>query len=314
MTIAVLGATGAVGRHLAGMLAGFGLGPVRLGARNPAGSPVERVDVAVEASLAAFCRGASVVVNCAGPVRVTRPAVLRAAAEAGAQYLDSAPVRTGHAAGLFGAGAEPGVAELLVRWLAGPGPVRAVTGYATVLDVMTPAAAEDFLDGPRTGGGGAVRHHVPFFSEHLVAYPFVGPDTAAVADFLGVAEMSWFNLLDPASPVLAVLAGGHGNAGSLRVAANAWVGRQAPFQQFVVEAGGRVAVLRAGSTYRLTAATLAVAAGEVLAGRVDPAQRRAALALDPATLPRIADLADQAQLFTLDGPLSRYAAAETGSI
>lgn len=367
-TIAILGATGGVARHLPGILAGAGLTRLRFGARDPrrlalapaaAEVTVERVDAADEASLSAFCRGASVVVNCVGPVRHTRCAVVRAALAAGARYVDSAAIRAddpvlrqcaAHPGRvLFAAGAAPGVSELLVRWLADhlAGAAVAVTGYAAVMDVMTAGAAEDFLHSLDEARGGAgilrrghlppaagpvVQHHTPFFPEDLVAYPFLSADAAAVADMLGVTEMSWYNVFDPASPVLAVLAGHQSRRGEradlstaargLRTVANAWLGRQPPFQQFVVEMTGsgadgpsrQVAVLRAGSTYRLTAAALAVTVAEISADRTAHGQHLAALALDPATISKIVELAGDARLWTLTGPLADYATAETGSV
>ncbi|MCI4066434.1 hypothetical protein MRQ36_29320 [Micromonospora sp. R77] len=71
--IGLLGPTGAVGTAAAAHLAGWTTSPVRLGARRPRAGMVP-VDVDDPAALAAFCRGCTVVLNCAGPAfRIERP-------------------------------------------------------------------------------------------------------------------------------------------------------------------------------------------------------------------------------------------------
>src|SRR5207302_8403929 len=84
-------------------------------------------------SLADFCEGCRVVVNCAGPSSVIGDRVARAAFAAGADYVDVAGERALHAqavglpagrTALPGAGMMPGLSELLPRVLAHDHPRR----------------------------------------------------------------------------------------------------------------------------------------------------------------------------------------------
>jgi hypothetical protein len=348
--VAVVGATGRVAGHLLGMLGGAGATGVRLGSRQPQPGH-ERVDARDGASLARFCDGASVVVNCAGPVRLTRGPVLDAAERAGADYVDSAAIggadpllaKASHRA-IFGAGATPGMSELLIRWLTGraDGPVGAVTGYAAVMDAMSGAAAEDFLEsltgdhgeaGAARRGGVRSPHalapisdrRIPFFPADVVAYPFLGADAVAVAEALGIPNLCWYQVFAAESPVLAVLRRQRLGSGvgqqpvhELTAAVNAAIAGRQPYQQFVVEqvAGpvAQVAVLRGGSTYRLTAAMLAAGVAELLAGTLAPGRHRAALVLDPESLTKALALAGDAQVSVLAGRLADYEAYEAGAV
>lgn len=87
--IGVLGATGVVGGAVVEMLRESGLDDLRLGARRAvAGGRVHVVDAQDPDSLAQFCAGVSVVVNCAGPSYVLLDTVARAAHRACADYVD----------------------------------------------------------------------------------------------------------------------------------------------------------------------------------------------------------------------------------
>jgi hypothetical protein len=91
--IVVVGAGGLVGRQLAEALAGAGLAVAVVGRRAPrvAGVAPARTfaaDARDPAQLAPALAGARVVVNAAGPLRETAPAVLAAAIAAGAHYVD----------------------------------------------------------------------------------------------------------------------------------------------------------------------------------------------------------------------------------
>ena len=76
--VGVVGASGGVGVATVGQLRAWGVGPLRLGVRDRNRLPrlaevtsdaadVVEVNAQERASLAAFCRGCAIVVNCTGP-------------------------------------------------------------------------------------------------------------------------------------------------------------------------------------------------------------------------------------------------------
>ncbi|MWJ80672.1 dehydrogenase, partial [Clavibacter michiganensis subsp. michiganensis] len=107
--IAVIGASGAVGRPAVLALRAASDEPLRLGGRREAplreladevGGRVETVtvDLMDDDALARFCRGADVVVHCAAPAFAFGDRIAAAALEAGADYVDvcgEEPVRAG---------------------------------------------------------------------------------------------------------------------------------------------------------------------------------------------------------------------------
>ena len=138
-TVALLGATGGVGRHALAHLLAWGDDTVRAGTRDPArlvaDDPrvdVRAVDVTDPASLDAFCAGCHTVVNCAGPAATIGDTVARAAARGGAAYVDAAGDDPLHAAvsalpgaadrvAVLSAGLMPGLSGLLPAHLAATG-------------------------------------------------------------------------------------------------------------------------------------------------------------------------------------------------
>ncbi|HLL22185.1 MAG TPA: saccharopine dehydrogenase NADP-binding domain-containing protein [Kofleriaceae bacterium] len=90
--IIVVGANGLVGQRVVGELVRAGA-PIALAVRKPRpldgiDAPVHAIEIADESSLARAFAGASVVINCAGPLRDTAAPVLVAAMTAGAHYVD----------------------------------------------------------------------------------------------------------------------------------------------------------------------------------------------------------------------------------
>ncbi|WP_051966429.1 saccharopine dehydrogenase NADP-binding domain-containing protein [Kitasatospora mediocidica] len=143
--VGVLGGSGVVGRAAARALRELGVERLRLGGRRldavaavaaalPGGtdraSRAVAVDLDAAASLAAFCAGCSVVLNCAGPSYRVRGRVALAALAAGAHCVDVAgddpayeQLRAVDVAGtgrsvVLSAGMLPGLSGLLPRWLA----------------------------------------------------------------------------------------------------------------------------------------------------------------------------------------------------
>jgi NAD(P)-dependent dehydrogenase (short-subunit alcohol dehydrogenase family) len=168
--IGVLGGSGAVGRTTVSRLATLGLGPLRVGGRDPDrtrqvcdnltgidATPFP-VDLADPEQLDAFCRGCQVVVNCAGPSYRILDTVARTTLDVGAHYVDAAgdlpaldalrtnrPTPPTTQAVVFSAGVMPGLTGLLPRALARDATPTRLDIYVGGAAAITPASAVDVL-------------------------------------------------------------------------------------------------------------------------------------------------------------------------
>ncbi|MFG1674497.1 NAD(P)H-binding protein [Micromonospora sp. NPDC049282] len=242
-TIALVGTTGGVGRHALAHLLSWTVDTVRAGSRDPrrvpTGDPRVQaypVDLTDRGSLDAFCAGCHTVVNCAGPAVTVGDTVARAAARAGAAYVDAAgddglyravaalPGAADRLA-VLSAGMMPGLSGLLPAYLAAHLPdARRMTGWVGGRDGFTPGAARDFLavgdagygeplaawrDGARrsralAAQGGVV---VPFFDEPVLLQPYLSTETERLAGRLGLTDVDWWSAF-AGSRVPAALADG----------------------------------------------------------------------------------------------------------
>ena len=225
--VGVLGGAGAVGRTAVERLRGFGL-PVLVGGRDlararevarAAGATAVAVDLFDDASLAAFCDGCSVVLNCAGPSYRVLDRVARAALHAGAGYVDAAgdlvavealgqdpPSGLAHHAAVFSAGLMPGLSGLLPRLLLDGTPVARLDVYVGGSVEISEVSAVDALltRGPKFGHAlamwraGQVAAHslaplhsitLPGFHGRVHAVPFLSAEMIALASAAGLAEL-----------------------------------------------------------------------------------------------------------------------------
>jgi Saccharopine dehydrogenase NADP binding domain len=244
--IGVLGASGAVGTAAVDWLRRLELGPLRLGARRPQalagrGEQVVAADATDAASLAAFCQGTRVVLNCAGPSYRLLDRVAEAAMAAGADYVDLAGDGPAHrllasrdVAGrgrtaVLSAGVLPGLSGLLPRWLAGQAPGRPIglVTHCGGLEHCTPAAAADLLLSLPSAGGsadhgeplaawrggtrrsGMLRAGPADSAGHFTGRPFLQPFLTVEADrlaiHLGLSDLDWYSVY-PGERVRVVLA------------------------------------------------------------------------------------------------------------
>ncbi|MFI1460559.1 saccharopine dehydrogenase NADP-binding domain-containing protein [Nocardia carnea] len=162
--VAVLGATGVVGRAAVRMLTRLGMGELRIGARAvggidsaavPPGAEVRRVDAGDPASLEQFCAGTRLVLNCAGPSYLLVDRVARAALAAGSDYVDvsgdgpahrlleGSPLLTGERTAVLSAGMLPGLANVVPRLLADDLTGARLVVYAGGIEPFAPASAGD---------------------------------------------------------------------------------------------------------------------------------------------------------------------------
>ncbi|MFH8530017.1 saccharopine dehydrogenase NADP-binding domain-containing protein [Streptomyces tendae] len=177
--IAVLGASGAVGRAAVRELRALGHTGLRLGGRtasalctvaeeDPTGhDETVWADATAPDGLRALTEGCDIVLNCAGPTYRLRATVASAALAAGADCVDVAgddpaaedllaagdPARDGRTV-VLSAGALPGLSSLLPRWLAGQGldGVSALTAHCGGLETCSPTVAHDLMLSLTSGG------------------------------------------------------------------------------------------------------------------------------------------------------------------
>jgi hypothetical protein len=223
----VLGGAGTVGRTAVGRLRGFGL-PVLVGGRDLAradevargsGATAVAVDLFDDTSLAAFCAGCTVVLNCAGPSYRVLDRVARAALNAGAGYVDAAgdlvavealaldsPAGLSQRPAVFSAGLMPGLSGLLPRLLLDGSPVARLDVYVGgSVEISTASAVDALLTrGPKFGhalamwqDGQVVPHSLaplrsitlPGFRGRVHAVPFLSTEMIALASVAGLTEL-----------------------------------------------------------------------------------------------------------------------------
>jgi hypothetical protein len=287
--IGVIGAYGGVGTGAARQLHAWGHRPLRLGGRSPQraqrlaavlgdGTHAVAVDAADPASLAEFCRGCRLVVNCAGPSLVIGDAVARATLAAGADYVAAGGDEPLHElltvpgavprdrTALLSAGMLPGLSALLPRALATElEQPTCLTLYAGGLGRFTPGAASDYVASAASGygipcaawRGGAIAHNalvplsdasLPFFPGSVTAFPYVSRELERVATQIGLRDASSYTVFVGDHVLRAIERPSHEDADALAAAAAALgdaaeldlFGRD-PFQLFVVrldDAGG----------------------------------------------------------------------------
>ncbi|WP_422768964.1 hypothetical protein ACN28C_19405 [Plantactinospora sp. WMMC1484] len=308
MTVAVLGATGSVGRLVVEALNMLDVGPVRAGMR-------ATVDAADRDSLARFVEGAAVLVNCLGPGYRLRGRVVAVADRQGCAYVDPSGDDALHARLLresvrvpvvTGAGSVPGGLGLLVRWLArGRGAGDRIRGYVLTDEPIHSGTALEFLLGARAGQGVGPPASVqlPSVEGRLVAYPFESLETAGLAADLKPEDAAFYHCFPADSSTLRALRELSGSslreaAVALAAAVNADVSGRAATHLLVATVADRTAVLTAGSSYRVSANVAALAVEEVLAGRVPDGVARAG-ALDPRIVIRLPQLPGGIQLTLL---------------
>lgn len=174
-TVAILGASGEIGREVALRVARLGGVQLRLGGRRASAiaesmaaagltAEIRATDLWDDASLEAFCAGADIVVSCAGPTYRVQGRVALAALRNGADYVDVGgddPAREqiersglSHAGrALLSAGTAPGLSALLPRWLVGRTGTRTrMTAWAGGMERCTRTVAHDMLLSLSAGG------------------------------------------------------------------------------------------------------------------------------------------------------------------
>ncbi|MFV2198407.1 saccharopine dehydrogenase NADP-binding domain-containing protein [Nocardiopsis sp. LOL_012] len=237
--VGVVGASGAVGAPAVRFLRTLGHPRLRLGGRRPeplralarepgARAETVRVDIHDDSSLADFCRGCDLVLNCAGPSYALVDRVALAALAAGADYVDvtgdepvraaltGSPLLRGRTA-VVSAGLLPGLSALLPRRTAARHGLVRLRAHAGGLERCTEAAAGDLLlslpgaadqdavfGTPLAawrGGRAAPRAlraadavRAPHFPTPGFVQPFLTEEVRRLAADLALGEAEWFNV------------------------------------------------------------------------------------------------------------------------
>ncbi|WP_050486989.1 saccharopine dehydrogenase NADP-binding domain-containing protein [Streptomyces sp. CNS654] len=231
--IGILGGYGAVGAAAARALAAEGEFRLRIGGRNPEaaarcaaalGGPAEvwEVDARSDASLERFAQGCDVLLHCAGPAYELADRPRRAAAAAGADYVDvmdgcgPGPAPAGEGTAVLSAGLSPGLSGLLPRLLVDGRHLQGAarfTGFYVSLGAFTRTGAVDYLlsldrgygtpraqwrDGRVVQGAlrGAEERVVAGVPRPVTAYPYLTQELVGQAHALGLAEARWYNAFD----------------------------------------------------------------------------------------------------------------------
>lgn len=330
--IGILGASGDIG-HLAtaALLRIIGTSPhagrVVLGARRPdririsadvqnAAPGIEltrgRIDVRDPNELAEFADGLDLVINATGPSHDRAALTASVIAGAGAHYVDiggPADARTltdspeTDRTVLFYAGALPGAAGILPRWLLArhqhPRTLRVITGGQ---DTFTRSGAEDYLAGIEHGdveplaawrnGGkdtdGALRQDqviIDGFPEPVSLFPYLDTDSETIARDNALTTATWYSAMvgDGIMDALMLATGMGARAGGawLRDASHAMAAGRRPYVLIIAETEDEKAMLRAPSEAVLAAEVAAATAAEILSGRVARGTATTASAVQP---------------------------------
>jgi Saccharopine dehydrogenase NADP binding domain len=291
--VGIVGCYGGVGRAAVDHLRTWGLGPLRLGGRSREslegcaasaqhhGEELLLVDVEDAQSLADFCAGCAVVVNCAGPSCQIQYRVAEAALDAGADYVDVGGEQSLHAwleardpaaagrTAVIAAGMVPGLSGLLARLLVAEGVIHSPTlleAYAGGLSRFTLAGAADYLASAGayperslaawSGGEYAARSltrlvnvELPFFPGRVTAHPYLSLEAERLACALSLPEVRWYNVFTGENLLRALATGRGSEPEGLRASSEALmcaaeldlVGRT-PFQSFVYRLEGDTSV------------------------------------------------------------------------
>jgi hypothetical protein len=185
-----------------------------------------QVDSTDAASLARFCEGCRVVVNCAAGTPENSRVIALAALRAGADYADVADLsptelsevdarfRECGRSALFAAGLVPGLSALLPRVLASRHPgAQVLTAYVGGCDRFSAGGAKDYCRSLKEANGAAMACwrggrklanarpaqpcvELPFFSPRITAYPYLSEESERLAHGLRLEEIRWYSVFD----------------------------------------------------------------------------------------------------------------------
>lgn len=334
MTVGVIGATGELGSAIIRRgICGSDGAPARVlhaGRRQSPTTPDERfrrVDINELDTVRALAEECHLVISAIGPSHATALGIARTVLAAGADYLDvGGPKRhrelsevsvPADRCALFHAGALPGAADVLPRWLvrqvdreaAGAKPGvgdRALTVTVGGCGAFTVAGAIDYLAGLTSGevqpgagwcagrvvpGAAAIQTRVdlPEFPDEISLYPYLDAPSAEFAAEARLDEATWFAAMvgEGAAEVIRSACGMPLEEGAqlLHRFTTAQTAGRRPYVVALADMAGCKAVLRAPGEPALAGAMAAASAAAILAGEAPRGTALpAAAALEPEAL------------------------------
>lgn len=229
MRIGIIGGYGDIGLETASCLKDMKDVTLRLGGRNPdklddrvreafRDHEIRRVDGTDDSSLTPFLKDCQLIINASGMKKAAEKRLARRVAEAGIHYITASgtasleEIETAGSCLIYKAGSLPGLSGVLPRWLGkGLETVESLRFYYGALDLFTPAAARDYLEGLFDEGKesmlvyrdgrllpyrGASRLRLPFARNELELFPYYDEEARWLAKELAVREAGWFMALD----------------------------------------------------------------------------------------------------------------------
>ena len=231
--IGIIGGYGEVGLHACLVLQKWGKQKLKIGGRNVGKGDnhrsnlikdiqYEKMDIFKPDSLKNFIKGCDLVVNCAGPSHKISRMVAVQCIEHQVHLIDAGmgidfeknPMRSIEKSVVYAAGALPGLSGIFPRWAAQNfDQVHSLTSYTGGLDILTPAGAEDYIEGvtngshfPRAAWRGKmvpnflqrkINQTLPFFPREHTHVPVFDEETKIIAEQLQLKKGDWFLAIEP---------------------------------------------------------------------------------------------------------------------
>ncbi|MDX6189703.1 saccharopine dehydrogenase NADP-binding domain-containing protein [Flavobacterium sp. Fl-318] len=238
--IGIIGGYGEVGHHACLTLQQYGIGPLKIGGRNPEkgkakqsdflpGTVWEKVDVENDQSLSDFIVGCDLILNCAAPSHRYSRRIAKICLQHKVNMVDagidnnyeSNPLDTGENVIVYAAGATPGFSGLFPVWFAQQfQKVHSLLSYYGTSGQITPAGAEDYLEGslhsnnvPRAAWRNGVVPNVlsrksgvklPFFPGEITLFPLFDDETQLVAKRLALENGEWYAAVEGEKSIAAL--------------------------------------------------------------------------------------------------------------
>lgn len=238
--IGIIGGYGEVGHHACLTLQQYGIGPLKIGGRNPEkgkakqsdvlpGAIWELVDVEDDESIARFIAGCDLILNCAAPSHRYSRRIAKICLQHHVNMVDagidndyhSNPLETGDNIIVYAAGATPGFSGLFPVWFSQQfDKVHSLLSYYGTSGQLSKAGAEDYLEGslhsnnvPRAAWRKGIVPNVlsrksgveiPFFPGEVTLFPLFDDETQLVAQRLELENGEWYAAVEGEKSIAAL--------------------------------------------------------------------------------------------------------------